>query len=104
MKTERLYYTDAYIKEFSATVISSEQDGDVYRTVVDRSAFFPEAGGQKADTGTLGDARVIDVREEGDILVHITDKPLAVGECVEGVLDFDLRLEKMRHHTAEHIL
>ena len=104
MKTERLYYEDAYIKEFSATVISSEQDGDVYRTVVDRSAFFPEAGGQKADTGTLGDARVIDVIEEGDILVHITDKPLAVGECVEGVLDFDLRLEKMRHHTAEHIL
>lgn len=102
--TEKLYYLDAYISEFTATVLSlCEKDGK-YEIVLDKTAFFPEEGGQSADTGMLGDATVLDVFEQDGTVVHITDKPLSVGENVGGVLNFSERYEKMKCHTAEHIL
>ena len=101
--TEKLYYLDAYIKEFDARVISSVRVGDIYETVLDKTAFFPEEGGQSADTGTIGDTRVIDVAERNGIIYHITDGELPLGS-VHCVLDFDVRFEKMQCHTAEHIM
>ncbi len=101
--TEKLYYTDAYISEFRACVISSRRVGEKILTVLDKTAFFPEEGGQSADTGYVGDARVLDVRESLGVIYHETDRELPIGE-VNCRLDFDKRFEKMQCHTAEHIL
>jgi alanyl-tRNA synthetase len=102
--TEKLYYKDAYIKEFSATVLSVTEADGLYSVVLDKTAFFPEEGGQYSDKGTLSGVAVLDVEEKDGIIYHITDAPLTVGEAVRGALDFDERYEKMQCHTAEHIL
>lgn len=104
--TERLYYTDAYLTQFDATVVSSEpREGGGYSVVLNRTAFYPTSGGQPFDTGTLGDARVTDVadREDGEI-VHVTDKPLGPGATVPGVIDWPRRFEHMQQHTGQHVL
>ena len=99
-----LYYENAYTKEFDARVISLEYREPYFLTVLDRTAFFPEGGGQRADTGTLGGARVIDVRERNGEIYHYLDTELALGQKVHGELDFAVRYDKMQQHTAEHIL
>ena len=101
--TEKLYYTDAYIKEFDATVLSCEKTDRGYETVLDRTAFFPEEGGQSADTGYISDVRVTYVTERDGTVVHMTDGPLPQGH-VYCRLDFEARYERMQCHTAEHIL
>lgn len=102
--TEKLYYSDAYTKEFEATVLESYADGQRYVAILDRTAFFPEEGGQSADTGYIGDARVTDVREKGGAIRHFTDAPLTTGEKYACRIDFADRFEKMQCHTAEHII
>jgi alanyl-tRNA synthetase len=92
------------MSEFDAKVISCERDGEHYRIILDKTAFFPCEGGQYADTGTLGGVRVIDVREKDGVITHITDGALEVGASVHGVLDFDDRFEKMQCHSGEHIV
>lgn len=101
--TEKLYYLDAYISEFSARVISSECAGDKNLTVLDKTAFFPEEGGQSADRGFIGEARVLDAFEKDGTVYHVTDRILPEGEVLCR-LDFAARYEKMQCHTAEHIL
>ena len=101
--TEKLYYTDAYIKEFEAEVKEVIKDGDLYRVLLDKTAFFPEEGGQTADTGKIGESQVIDVREEDGRIYHITNTAPTLGRVICAV-DFDTRFEKMQAHTAEHIL
>ncbi len=101
--TERLYDTDSYLKSFRARVLSCEKTAGGYRTVLDKTAFFPTQGGQTCDTGSIAGARVTDVFIDGDgVITHLTDAPVQ-GEC-ECELDFNERLYKMRCHTAEHIL
>ena len=102
--TQKLYYKDAYVREFFAKVLSSENCGDCYDTVLDKTAFFPEEGGQYSDRGTLGDGRVVNVKEKDGIIHHYVDSPLEVGSLVLGKIDFDERYEKMQCHTGEHIL
>ncbi len=102
--TERLYYKDSYIKEFEAEVIACEPKNDIFLVTLDRTAFFPEGGGQPADIGTLGDARVLDAHERGADVVHYTDRPLEVGSSVVGKLDFDRRFRLMQNHGGEHIV
>ena len=104
MKTVRLYYQDAYIRNFSASVLSCEAENDRYAVVLDRTAFFPEGGGQAADTGTLDDAAVLDVRERGDVIIHYTDRPLSVGVTASCAVDWPLRFRRMQEHTGEHII
>ena len=101
--TEKLYYKDAYIREFDAQIVEVSSVGNTYRIRLDKTAFFPEEGGQSADGGRIGTARVLDVREEGGEVYHITDT-VPEGESVHCVLDFERRFEKMQCHTAEHIL
>ena len=79
-----------------------EENG--YSVVLDRTAFFPEGGGQLADTGSLGSARVLDVQERDGELRHYTDAPLKAGERVKGQLDTEQRLRRMQNHSGEHIL
>ncbi len=102
--TEKLYYRDAYIKEFSARVLMCGKTDGGFDTVLDKTAFFPEEGGQSADTGEISGVRVLDVREEDGVIHHITDGELKVGREVLGKIDFNVRFEKMQCHTAEHIL
>ena len=103
-KTVRLYETDSSISEFEATVLSCEGEGEGYAVTLDRTAFFPTGGGQTCDTGYIGTARVYDVTLRDCDAVHMTDRPLKVGEKYICTLDYAERLSKMRSHTAEHIL
>ena len=102
--TEKLYYLDAYLKEFSARVISAEEIDGKFDVVLDTTAFFPEEGGQYSDTGYINDAEVFKVLEKEGTIHHICDKALEVGDTVECRLNFDERYEKMQIHTGEHIL
>lgn len=101
MGTELLFLEDAYLRDVDATVTGV--DGD--RVTLDRTVFYPTGGGQPHDTGTLGDARVVDVRKEGDEVWHVLEGPVpGIGARVEGHLDWDRRHALMRTHTALHVL
>ncbi|MBQ9080871.1 MAG: hypothetical protein IJY27_07365 [Clostridia bacterium] len=102
--TELLYYTDAYISRFTATVLSCESAGNAWRVVLDKTAFFPESGGQSADTGMIATSRVTDAKIKDGVVYHITDSPVTVGEVCDCSLDFEERFAKMQCHTAEHII
>lgn len=102
--TEKLYETDSYLQRFTATVLDCREGEDGWAVVLDRTAFFPEGGGQPCDTGRLGDARVLAVHTDGETITHTTDAPLPVGAAVEGILDWAARLDAMQQHTGEHIL
>lgn len=102
--TEKLYDKDSFLKEFTATVLECEPCENGWSVLLDKTAFFPEAGGQKADTGTLGGARVSDVLIREENIYHITDKPFNVGDVVTGEIDFDRRFDFMQQHSAEHII
>ena len=104
MATRRLYYEDAYIRRFEAEVISCEPKGKRYEVVLDQTAFFPEGGGQAPDLGVLGGARVLDVQERGDTVVHTCDRPLTPGEAVAGELDWARRFALMQQHSGEHLV
>ena len=102
--TEKLYDMDSHLKVFTARVLSCTADGERFAVTLDRTAFFPESGGQYADTGTLGGVRVLDVQEVSGELVHYTDGPLPVGGTVTGQLNWLQRFRRMQNHTGEHIL
>ena len=105
MMTEKLYYKDSYIKEFDAKVLACEaSENGAFLIELDRTAFFPEGGGQSADTGRMGDAFVSDVQEKDGRILHYTDKALGVGEYVHCELDFETRFRKMQSHSGEHIV
>jgi Ser-tRNA(Ala) deacylase AlaX len=103
MTTERLYDADHYLKAFTATVVGF-RDGGV---LLDRTAFYAEAGGQAGDTGTLGGERVVDTKtgEDGVIIHYMEELPgFMVGDVVEGVIHWERRYRIMRLHTASHIM
>lgn len=107
--TERLYYTDSYIKDFEAVVIEAGMENDRDYVILNRTAFFPEGGGQTSDTGTfLTDkgilVKVLDVQEKDDAIFHYLDKPLERGMHVKGLINWQERFRKMQNHTAEHLL
>ena len=102
--TEKLYYNDSFLTTFTAAVLSCEQGKDGWQVVLDRTAFYPEGGGQPADHGTLGHAKVTDVREKEGMIVHTCDKELAVGENVTGTIDWARRFDHMQQHSGEHMV
>ena len=102
--TQKLYETDAYVQEFTAAVLSCTPAKGGYAVVLDRTAFFPEGGGQPCDLGTLGTAKVTDVHTDGTTITHTTDAPLEPGTAVTGRIDWPRRLDAMQQHTGEHIL
>lgn len=104
MKTERLFYNDVYLKEFQGKVLSCQEQEGTFRVVLDRTAFYPEGGGQPADQGSLDGKKVIDVVEEGEEIVHILCEPLETGKKVEGIIDWDRRFRLMQQHSGEHIV
>jgi alanyl-tRNA synthetase len=101
--TERLYYTDCYLKEFRARVMRTSPDAVGTRVYLDRTAFYPESGGQPTDRGTLAGVAVLDVIDEGEEVTHIlAGNPAA--EDVEGRIDWERRFDHMQQHTGQHVL
>ena len=101
MSTELLYLRDAYLREFTATVID-RRDGAV---ALDRTAFYPTGGGQPHDTGSLAGTAVTEVRKEGDLVWHTLDgEAPEAGTEVAGEVDWDRRHALMRTHSALHVL
>ena len=104
MYTEKLYYTDSHMSKFHAQVLDCRDTEKGPAVILDRTAFFPEGGGQPADTGSLGEAKVLDVQElQGEIL-HYCDRSLEPGAAVEGRLDAEQRLSRMQNHSGEHVV
>ena len=102
--TEKLFYEDSHMITFSAVVTACEKVGDYYEAVLSRTAFFPEGGGQYADTGYIDGIKVLDVHERNGIIYHKTEEALCVGQQVKGTIDWEERFSKMQHHSGEHIV
>ena len=100
METVKLYYDNAYTMDFVGKVVSCEPKGKNFAVVLEGTYFYPEGGGQPADIGTLGGAKVTDVREIDGVISHITDKPLEVGAEVEGHSEDSFRPELQRRHQT----
>ena len=103
METKKLYYEDPFLREFTAAVISCEEVKGGYLITLDRTAFYPEGGGQPYDTGVLGEVNVLEVHDKNGVITHLCDKPLAVGARIEGKIDWARRFDHMQQHSGEHI-
>jgi alanyl-tRNA synthetase len=117
--TERLYYHDSFQKEFQANVISCERDGDRWKVILDRTAFYPTSGGQPHDVGRLGQTEVLDVvdapreatpasavatdSDTSHEVVHYTSAEIPAGP-VQGQIDWSRRIDHMQQHTGQHLL
>ncbi len=112
MATRRLYYDDSFQKEFTARVVHCEVfppdvnsgiTGTVWGLILDRTAFYPTSGGQPNDLGKIGDANVLDVREEGDEIIHVVDRRPEDPD-VNGCILWPRRFDHMQQHTGQHLL
>src|SRR4051812_16333656 len=102
--TERLYYTEPYLREFAARVVERTSHEGQEAVVLDRTAFYPTSGGQPFDVGTLADVKVTDVVDlEDGRLLHVVDRQPAETE-VEGRIDWTRRFDHMQQHTGQHVL
>ena len=104
MDTVKLYYENAYTQDFTAVVESCEAVKNGFAVTLDRTAFYPEGGGQPADHGTLGEARVLDVHEKDGVVTHLCDRALSEGAEVSGRIDWARRFDHMQQHSGEHII
>ncbi len=102
--TEKLYYKDSFIKEFNAKILDCRKDGDRFEILLDKSAFFPEGGGQGGDSGKIGNATVFDTHEKNGEIWHYSLTPLSIGENVHCEIDFEKRFSRMQCHSGEHIV
>ena len=102
--TERLYDQDAYLATFEATVTDCRAYGEGYANLLDRTAFFPEGGGQSGDRGHIGQVPVRDTQEEDGDILHLTDAPCSIGERLFCEIDFARRYDCMQNHSGEHIV
>jgi alanyl-tRNA synthetase len=101
--TRRLYFEDAYLREFEAAVVEKGRHEHQPAVVLDQTGFYPESGGQPADTGTLAGVSVTAVIEQGNRIVHVLDEELAEVR-VEGKIDWARRFDHMQQHSGQHIL
>ncbi|MGC8782392.1 MAG: alanyl-tRNA editing protein [Anaerolineae bacterium] len=103
MNTERLYYQDAYLREFTARVTARRPMDGRLAVALDRTAFYPTGGGQPHDTGTLNGVAVSDVFAADGVIWHVLEAELP-GEEVAGVLNWPRRFDHMQQHTGQHVL
>jgi len=108
LNTERLYYQDAYIREFDAQILARQVVNGRQAVALDRTAFYATGGGQPNDLGTVstpadGPIRVLDVLAEDGAIWHVLDGELQ-GEDVHGTIDWDRRFDHMQQHTGQHVL
>ena len=111
--TERLYYTDAYLREFDASVVRVDRRDGRTAVVLDRTAFYPTSGGQPFDIGEIlverpfqGRGRGVDVIDDdtGDIAHVIDGEAPPQGAAVHGAVDWMRRFDHMQQHTGQHVL
>src|SRR5579859_5258253 len=106
MATRRLYYDDSFLREFDAHVLSCDPEvhngAAAWAVVLDSTGLYPTSGGQPHDLGKLGDANVLDVRDDDEI-IHVTDRPLQRGS-IHGCIEWTRRLDHMQQHTGQHLL
>ena len=102
--TEKLYEKDAYIKEFTATVIDCVSADNAFKIILDKTAFFPEGGGQASDVGVLDETEIFDVQIEDKTIYHYAKEPIKVGSEIIGKIFFERRFFFMQNHTGEHIV
>ena len=103
METEKLYYQDPFLKEFTATVLACEETKGGFKVVLDRTAFYPEGGGQPADHGQMDGVAVTDVHEKGGVIFHTCEKEVEIGKTVVCSIDWARRFDHMQQHSGEHI-
>ncbi len=103
---EKIFYEDTRILNFEATVLEchKEEKNRGYWIVLDRTAFFPEEGGQAADNGTLNNLPLLDAQIKNDVIYHLVEQPLEIGSSVKGQVDWERRFDFMQQHSGEHIL
>ena len=99
--TQRLYYSDSYLRDFEAAVVDRSDNGR--RIYLDRTAFYPTSGGQPFDTGRLGGVEVTEVIDEGERIAHLLASPLSA-QRVAGSIDWGRRFDHMQQHTGQHLL
>lgn len=104
MEAKKLYYDDSHLKTFSATVTGCVPVKKGWEITLDATAFYPEGGGQPWDTGSLGDARVLEVTERENNIFHLCHKALSVGSTVQGEIDWPRRFDFMQQHSGEHMV
>ena len=106
--TEKLYEQDAFLVKFEAQVLSCEKEKKGFDIVLDRTAFYPEGGGQPYDTGVLETdgkrVKVLEVHNRDGEIVHTCNHPLDTGTAVTGIIDWDRRFDLMQQHSGEHIV
>ncbi len=102
--TEKLYYSDSFLHTFDATVLECRKCDNRYEIVLDRTAFFPEGGGQAGDSGYIGETAVFDTHESEDVIYHYTQSAIEAGTNVTCKVDFDKRFRRMQCHSGEHIV
>ena len=97
---EKLYEQDAFIVKFEAKVLSCAKGKKGFDIILDRTAFYPEGGGQPYDTGTLGGVKVLEVHNREGEIVHTCDAPLEPGRNITGIIDWDRRFDLMQEHIV----
>lgn len=102
--TQKLYDMDSHLKEFTAVVTGCTPGKHGYDVTLDRTAFYPEGGGQPGDQGTLNGFPVTDTHEKDGDVVHYCDGPLTVGQTVRGAIDWPWRFRLMQQHSGEHMV
>src|SRR5579864_7374016 len=107
MATRRLYFDDSFLREFDAQVLSCEPEVHngvaAWAVVLDSTGLYPTSGGQPHDLGKLGEANVLDVRDDAEEILHVTDRQVPLGS-VHGCIDWARRLDHMQQHTGQHLL
>ena len=98
----KLYYEDSHLTAFTANVTGCTEVQNGWEVTLDATAFYPEGGGQPWDLGKLGDANVLAVREDGEQVIHLCDKPLC--STVTGQIDWERRFDLMQQHSGEHMV
>ena len=104
MAVRKLFYEDSHLKEFTATVTGCAEAKGGWTVTLDATAFYPTGGGQECDLGVLGGANVLDVKEQGEEIIHLCDAPLEVGAQVSGAIDWERRFDHMQQHSGEHLV
>jgi len=102
-ETKRLYFEDAYLKEFEARVVGRTAIEGNAAVLLDRTGFYPEAGGQACDRGTINGIAVLRVIEDGNEIVHVLERAVEA-DTVQGRIDWPRRFDQMQQHSGQHIL
>jgi len=103
--TEKIFYNDPRQVEFEATVTAcTPTDDGTFLVTLDKTAFFPEEGGQNADSGLINNIEVLDVQIKNDIIYHKMPVAFVPGDVVKGNVDWDKRFDYMQQHSGEHLI